>query len=115
MRRFIPLALTLCLLGFTASAWAGPGNHGPAGPRYQQHRQGQPFFRTPRPGHAAAPVRVHRMGDVRRHQWNHRVRHYRGHRFQGHGPCRVRHTAPRIGCRSLGSSRQLSVRIMTGR
>lgn len=90
MRSLIILALTLCLLGFAASAWAGPGNrHG--NDRHSPHQNG---LRVHAPGHAAAryadrglhrghfrrePVRCQRPGPGRM-AVRHRDDHRHGHR-----------------------------------
>jgi hypothetical protein len=66
MRRLLFITMTLCLLTFSASAWAGPGNHRTA-PGYppRQMVEHRTMARGPAWGHQS----------MRRHpapQWSHR-------------------------------------------
>ncbi|EGB13373.1 hypothetical protein DND132_0155 [Pseudodesulfovibrio mercurii] len=103
MRRFIILTLTLCMLGFTASAWAGPGNngrdnHGQAVRQFNQqsrqgnqsfhnqgnqsyHNQGNQGVRQSAPGMSGQ--RFMQPGHNVRHQQANSPRHHQEHRFQG--------------------------------
>jgi hypothetical protein len=133
MRRFIFITLTLCMLGFTASAWAGPGNHGQEVRRFnQQSRQGQQSFQhRKQPFHQQGNRQFnqhgnrsfHRQGNPHfrqsgpmagprfrqpSHNRNHKHRmdspRHRHHRFQGHGPREVRNTESTTSYRTTTTS-----------
>ncbi|MGE4423045.1 MAG: hypothetical protein AB7D39_12170 [Pseudodesulfovibrio sp.] len=128
MRRFIFIIMTLFVLGFTASAWAGPGDHRQSGPQYsQQHQTRQSFQHAPGSGnHGQQMMGQRSMRDTQHwnqhqnqhHQWNHHPQQ-RFHRDDHREVTRDVHTTYQSttsfqgAYQSLGTGQQLSVQIET--
>ncbi|WFS63922.1 hypothetical protein LF599_07095 [Pseudodesulfovibrio thermohalotolerans] len=114
MRRLILITLTLCTLGFAATAGADPGAHRHPGPQYSRqqphqsvnHKQGHAYFKDQRGQkdfrHAARPGNrtPHAMGNRTVHRKHphfrpHKVhRHNNGHRAHKYVRCVPKRTAP---------------------